>query len=143
MYKMINMIVVTLSVVLNLNSVRAAQVEKIDVLLVGGGIMSATLGVWLSELEPHGSMEMMARLGSFGSLGEESPRMKYAGTCHSALAELSSTPMDESGNINISKPIEINEAPQITRQFLAWQVRRNVLTNAPSFISSYRATGRC
>jgi malate dehydrogenase (quinone) len=33
---------------------RAAKADrKVDVLLIGGGIMSATLGVYLKELEPN------------------------------------------------------------------------------------------
>ncbi|ABR91415.1 Hypothetical protein mma_1694 [Janthinobacterium sp. Marseille] len=37
----------------------AAEVKKVDVMLIGGGIMSATLGIWLNELEPGWSMEMV------------------------------------------------------------------------------------
>ena len=42
--------------------VHAADSKKVDVLLIGGGIMSSTLGVWLNELEPGWSMEMIERL---------------------------------------------------------------------------------
>jgi hypothetical protein len=35
----------------------AAESKKVDVLLIGGGIMSSTLGVWLNELEPSWSMK--------------------------------------------------------------------------------------
>ncbi|EJL03430.1 MULTISPECIES: malate dehydrogenase (quinone) [Pseudomonas] len=119
---------------LSLGSAQAAETKKVDVLLVGGGIMSSTLGIWLNELEPDWSMEMVERLDAVAE--ESSNGWNNAGTGHSALAELNYTPMDQDGKVNISKAIEINEAFQITRQFLAWQVRSNVLKNPRSFINS-------
>jgi malate dehydrogenase (quinone) len=119
---------------LNLCSAQAAETRKVDVLLVGGGIMSSTLGIWLNELEPGWSMEMVERLDAVAE--ESSNGWNNAGTGHSALAELNYTPEDKDGKVNISKAIEINEAFQITRQFLAWQVRQNVLKNPRSFINS-------
>jgi malate dehydrogenase (quinone) len=112
----------------------AGEARKVDVLLIGGGIMSATLGVWLRELEPDWSLEMVERLD--GVALESSNGWNNAGTGHSALAELNYTPEDSKGNIQISKAVEINEAFQITRQFLAWQVRQGVLKNPRSFINS-------
>ena len=112
----------------------AAEVEKVDVLLIGGGIMSATLGVWLNELEPGWSMEMVERLD--GVAKESSNGWNNAGTGHSALAELNYTPEGKDGKIAIAKAIAINEAFQISRQFWAWQVRSGVLKNPRSFINT-------
>ncbi|MGX5773410.1 malate dehydrogenase (quinone) [Methylorubrum zatmanii] len=112
----------------------AGEPRKVDVLLIGGGIMSATLGVWLHELEPDWSLEMVERLD--GVALESSNGWNNAGTGHSALAELNYTPEDSKGNIQIKKAVEINEAFQVTRQFLAWQVRQGVLKNPRSFINS-------
>ncbi|WP_296265295.1 malate dehydrogenase (quinone) [Pseudomonas sp. UBA6562] len=113
---------------------QAAETKKVDVLLVGGGIMSSTLAVWLTELEPSWSMEMVERLD--GVAEESSNGWNNAGTGHSALAELNYTPEDKDGKINISKAIEINEAFQISRQFWSWQVRQGVLNNPRSFINT-------
>jgi malate dehydrogenase (quinone) len=113
---------------------QAADVRKVDVLLIGGGIMSSTLGVWLSELEPGWTMEMVERLD--GVAQESSNGWNNAGTGHSALAELNYTPMDKDGRVDISKAIEINEAFQISRQFWSWQVKNDVLKNPRSFINS-------
>ena len=114
---------------------RAAGANRtVDVLLIGGGIMSATLGVWLRELEPDWSLEMIERLD--GVALESSNGWNNAGTGHSALAELNYTPEDSKGHVKIEKAVEINEAFQITRQFLAWQVQRGVLKNPRSFINS-------
>lgn len=108
--------------------------SKVDVLLIGGGIMSATLGVWLRELEPGWSMEMLERLDAVAL--ESSNGWNNAGTGHSALAELNYTPEDTNGNVQIEQAIKINEAFQISRQFWAWQVRSGVLKNPRSFINS-------
>ncbi len=113
---------------------QAADVKKVDVLLIGGGIMSSTLGVWLSELEPGWTMEMVERLD--GVAQESSNGWNNAGTGHSALAELNYTPMGKDGRVDISKAIEINEAFQVSRQFWSWQVKNNVLKNPRSFINS-------
>jgi malate dehydrogenase (quinone) len=113
---------------------QAAEVKKVDVLLIGGGIMSATLGVWLNELEPGWSMEMVERLD--GVAQESSNGWNNAGTGHSALAELNYTPENKEGKVEIAKAIEINEAFQISRQFWAWQVKNGVLKNPRSFINS-------
>ncbi|MBE7196657.1 MAG: malate dehydrogenase (quinone) [Parafilimonas terrae] len=111
-----------------------APARKVDVLLIGGGIMSATLGVWLRELEPDWSIEMVERLD--GVALESSNGWNNAGTGHSALAELNYTPEDSKGTVRIDQAIKINEAFQVTRQFLAWQVRQGVLKDPRSFINS-------
>ncbi|XAH21750.1 malate dehydrogenase (quinone) [Xylophilus sp. GW821-FHT01B05] len=111
-----------------------AQTKKVDVLLVGGGIMSSTLGVLLHELEPQWSITMVERLDSVAQ--ESSNGWNNAGTGHSGLAELNYTPETSDGKVSIGKAIEINEAFQISRQFWASQVQRGVLKNPRSFINS-------
>ena len=107
--------------------------KKVDVLLIGGGIMSATLGVWLRELEPNWSVEMLERLDAVAL--ESSNGWNNAGTGHSALAELNYTPEDGKGGVKITQAVGINESFQISRQFWAWQVRNGVLKNPRSFIN--------
>jgi len=129
-----NVATLGLAVSLAAGQAQGAESKKVDVLLVGGGIMSATLAIWLNELEPGWSMEMVERLD--GVAEESSNGWNNAGTGHSALAELNYTPEDKDGKINITKAVEINEAFQVTRQFLAWQVKNGVLKNPRSFINS-------
>jgi malate dehydrogenase (quinone) len=114
-------------------SAQAAEPKKVDVLLIGGGIMSATLGTWLHELEPGWSMMMVERLD--GVAKESSNGWNNAGTGHSALAELNYTP-EKNGKVEIGKAIDINEAFQVSRQFWAWQVKQGVLKNPRSFINA-------
>ncbi|WP_338765574.1 malate dehydrogenase (quinone) [Massilia sp. METH4] len=108
--------------------------RKVDVLLIGGGIMSATLGVYLSELEPNWTFEVFERLDKVAE--ESSNGWNNAGTGHSALCELNYTPMDDKGQVHIDKAIDINEKFQISRQFWAHQVRKGVLGNPREFINS-------
>ncbi|BCM81946.1 malate dehydrogenase (quinone) [Methylobacterium indicum] len=110
----------------------AQGADTVDVLLIGGGIMSATLGVWLNELEPTWSIRMLERLDKVAM--ESSNGWNNAGTGHSALAELNYTP-EKKGKIEIAKAVEINEAFQVTRQFLAWQVKNGVLKDPKTFIN--------
>ena len=113
----------------------AAPADKtVDVLLIGGGIMSSTLGVLLSELEPGWTIEMLERLDDVAM--ESSNGWNNAGTGHSALAELNYTPMDDKGNVHIEKAVEVNEGFQISRQFFAHQIDMGVLKNPRSFINS-------
>ncbi|MDH3027289.1 malate dehydrogenase (quinone) [Methylobacterium fujisawaense] len=105
----------------------------VDVLLIGGGIMSATLGIWLNALEPDWSIQMVERLDQVAL--ESSNGWNNAGTGHSALAELNYTPENKTGQIEIAKAVEINEAFQVTRQFLAHQVRTGVMKDPHTFIN--------
>ena len=134
MFKKVNTALLGLALSLGMTTAQAEEARKVDVLLIGGGIMSATLGVWLNELEPGTSMEMIERLD--GVALESSNGWNNAGTGHSALAELNYTPEDENGKVSIPKAVEINEAFQISRLFWAWQVQQGVLKNPRSFINS-------
>ncbi|RON49343.1 malate:quinone oxidoreductase [Pseudomonas frederiksbergensis] len=134
MLKKLNTALLGLALSMGITSVHAEEAKKVDVLLIGGGIMSATLGVWLNELQPDWSMEMVERLD--GVALESSNGWNNAGTGHSALAELNYTPEDENGKVSIPKAVEINEAFQISRQFWSWQVQQGVLKNPRSFINS-------
>lgn len=113
-----------------------AEEEKndVDVLLIGGGIMSATLGTYLQELEPTWRLGMVERLDRIAE--ESSNGWNNAGTGHSALAEMNYTPEKSDGSIEIKKAVEINESFQISRQFWAYQVQKGNLQNPRSFINS-------
>ncbi|MCG6523204.1 malate:quinone oxidoreductase, partial [Vibrio parahaemolyticus] len=52
--------------------------QETDVLLIGGGIMSATLGTWLQELEPDWSITMVEQMSSVAE--ESSNGWNNAGT---------------------------------------------------------------
>src|SRR5688572_9976508 len=126
--------ILCLNVVAFSQSALAEDEKPVDVLLIGGGIMSATLGTYLQELEPDWSIDMVERLD--GVALESSNGWNNAGTGHSALAEMNYTPEKADGSIDISKAVEINESFQISRQFWTYQVENGVLHNPRSFINS-------
>ncbi|WP_188474109.1 malate dehydrogenase (quinone) [Hafnia psychrotolerans] len=126
--------ILCLNVVAFSQSAFAEDEKPVDVLLIGGGIMSATLGTYLQELEPDWSIDMVERLDAVAL--ESSNGWNNAGTGHSALAEMNYTPEKPDGSIDISKAVEINESFQISRQFWSYQVENGVLHNPHSFINS-------
>ena len=108
-------------------------VDKADVVLVGAGIMSATLGALLRLLEPDWSITLIERLD--GAAAESSDPWNNAGTGHSALCELNYTPELPDGSIDIAKAVKVNEEFQVTRQFWAYAVENGVLTDVRSFLN--------
>ncbi len=106
--------------------------KEVDVLLIGAGVMSATLGTWLQELEPDWSIEMVERLNDVAV--ESSNGWNNAGTGHAALAELNYTPQKADGSIDIAKAVTINESFQMSRQFWAYHVQKGNLQDPKSFI---------
>ncbi|MBD2840070.1 malate:quinone oxidoreductase [Pseudomonas sp. JM0905a] len=107
--------------------------KTVDVLLIGAGIMSASLGTYLHELEPDWTIDIYERLDQVAA--ESSNPWNNAGTGHSAFCELNYTPETADGGIDISKAVAINESFEISKQFWAYQVERNVLSNPKSFIN--------
>ncbi|VEH79862.1 malate:quinone oxidoreductase [Corynebacterium kutscheri] len=114
-------------------SVTSKATEEVDVLLIGAGIMSATLGAILQQLEPSWSQLVLERLA--GPAQESSSPWNNAGTGHSALCELNYTPETKSGKVKIEKAVDINEKFQVSRQFWSHQLEAGVLSDAKDFIN--------
>ncbi|MBD8159298.1 malate dehydrogenase (quinone) [Pantoea agglomerans] len=108
--------------------------EKTDVLLIGGGIMSASMGTMLEELQPGWKQIMVEKLD--GVALESSNGWNNAGTGHSANMELNYTPERKDGSIDMTKALEINEAFMVSRQFWSSQVKEGVMHDPRSFINS-------
>jgi len=118
-----------------MGSAKAATAdEEIDVLLIGGGAMSATLGTYLQALEPEWRISMVERLDSVAV--ESSNGWNNAGTGHAALAEMNYTPQKADGTVDITKAVEINESFQVSRQFWAHLVQKGILNHPHSFINT-------
>jgi malate dehydrogenase (quinone) len=111
----------------------AAKTAKTDVVLVGAGIMSATLGALLRLMEPNWSITLIERLD--GAAAESSDPWNNAGTGHSALCELNYTPERSDGTIDIAKAVHVNEQFQVSRQFWAYAVENGVLPDVRSFLN--------
>lgn len=108
-------------------------VEKVDVLLVGGGVMSATLATLLNELDPSMRMVMVERLPSIAT--ESTDAWNNAGTGHAGYCELNYTPMDDTGNISINRALAINASFEVSLQLWASLVEKNALPAPAKFIN--------
>ena len=97
-----------------------------DVVLIGAGVMSATLGVLLKELQPDLKITIFERLDLIA--GESSEAWNNAGTGHAALCELNYTPEKPDGSVDGSKALKIYDSFQLSRQFWAYLVEKNILS---------------
>jgi malate dehydrogenase (quinone) len=104
-----------------------------DAMLVGGGIMSATLGALLKELQPDWSITVFEQLDDVAQ--ESSHIYNNAGTGHSAFCELNYTPQQPDGSVAISNALKINELFEVSRQFWAYMVKRGHFAAPQKFIS--------
>ncbi|WP_078414798.1 malate:quinone oxidoreductase [Priestia abyssalis] len=108
------------------------QETKTDVILIGAGVMSATLGSLLKELAPEWEIKVFEKLANAGE--ESSNEWNNAGTGHAALCELNYTSEKSDGSIDIGKAIKINEQFQLSRQFWSYLVNSNLIRNPQDFI---------
>ena len=92
-----------------------------DVVLVGGGIMSATLAALIGVVAPQWSVTVFESAADVA--GESSQAWNNAGTGHSALCELNYTPAGPDGRVDPAKAVTINEQFQVSRQFWSHLVR--------------------
>ncbi|MDX1961079.1 MAG: malate:quinone oxidoreductase [Leptospiraceae bacterium] len=105
---------------------------KSDVILIGAGIMSATLGIILKELEPDLTITVLERLDY--AARESSNAWNNAGTGHSAFCELNYTPEKEDGSIPISKAVNIAESYEVSKEFWAYLVGEKKILTPEEFI---------
>jgi malate dehydrogenase (quinone) len=108
------------------------QTETPDVVLIGGGIMSATLGTVLKELEPSLTIAMFETLKDVAR--ESSDGWNNAGTGHAANCELNYTPQRSDGSVDISKALEVNTEFDLSRQLWAHLVRKGAIPDPRAFI---------
>ena len=105
-----------------------------DVILIGAGIMSATLGVMLKELQPDLKIEIFERLDEVAA--ESSDAWNNAGTGHSAFCELNYTPELPDGTVESSKTLKIAESFDLSRQFWSFLVENGYISDPHTFINS-------
>jgi malate dehydrogenase (quinone) len=108
------------------------QIIQSDVVLIGAGIMSATLGILLKELQPNISIIIVEKLEAIAK--ESSDAWNNAGTGHSAFCELNYTPQKEDGHIDISKAINIATSFEYSKEFWAYLVDQKKIILPANFI---------
>ena len=103
-----------------------------DALLVGAGVMSATLAVLLKELDPNLRIEIHEVLASEAQ--ESSNAWNNAGTGHAALCELNYTPEGSDGKVDISKALQVNTEFDLSRQLWAYLVENGSIKDPQGFL---------
>src|SRR6201982_3567163 len=116
----------------NTMTISDPSTHQADVVLVGAGIMSATLAVFLKELDPSLKIQLYEVLGSAAE--ESSNAWNNAGTGHAALCELNYTPQQSDGSIDISKALQVNTEFDLSRQFWSYLVKKGAIKDPQSFI---------
>ncbi|KGG12976.1 MULTISPECIES: malate:quinone oxidoreductase [Prochlorococcus] len=112
--------------------------DRFDAVLIGAGIMSSTLAVLLSELEPGIRILLVERLDAPAL--ESSSAFNNSGTGHAANCEFNYTPVLPGGNIQIAKALNINAAFERSLEFWAslserGQISKNNFLNVLPHIS--------
>jgi malate dehydrogenase (quinone) len=108
--------------------------KAVDVVLIGAGIMSATLGVLLKELAPDLTIEIFERLDV--AAAESSDAWNNAGTGHSAFCELNYTPQKADGTVETTKAVAIAENFEVSKQFWSFLVTQKLVESPETFIKS-------
>jgi malate dehydrogenase (quinone) len=119
---------------MSMTETAATPINHPDVVLIGAGIMSATLAVILKELQPDLKITIFERLESAAQ--ESSNAWNNAGTGHAALCELNYTPERSDGSIDIAKALDVNAEFDLSRQFWAYLVKKGSIKDPQSFIHS-------
>lgn len=107
--------------------------KQVDVLLIGAGAMSSTLGMLLKQLDPSLKMAMVEQLDQVAQ--ESTDALNNAGTGHAAYCELNYTPQREDGSIDTTKALNINSAFEQSLQFWSYLVEEGSLPAPHNFIN--------
>jgi malate dehydrogenase (quinone) len=113
---------------------QAENDKPVDAVMIGGGVMSATLATYLQELQPDWKVHLYERMD--GVALESSNGWNNAGTGHSAFAELNYTPELEDGTIDVKRAIGIAEQFEVSRQFWSRLVKEGRLSSPSDFINA-------
>ncbi|MBM7060164.1 malate dehydrogenase (quinone) [Pseudomonas sp. UL073] len=109
------------------------EIQTVDALLVGAGIMSATLAVLLKELDPSLKLEIV-ELQESGAVESSNP-WNNAGTGHAGLCELNYTPQAADGAVDIKKAVHINTQFEVSKQFWSYLVAKGSFGSPRNFIN--------
>lgn len=113
----------------------SVELEKlVDVFLIGGGIMSVILGIYLNELELGWIIEMVECLDKV--VEESFNGWNNVGIGYLVFCELNYISEVVDGLMDISKVVVINENFEIFKQFWVYQVDCKVLNDLKLFINN-------
>jgi malate dehydrogenase (quinone) len=116
------------------HSIHMNNAIECDAVMIGAGIMSATLATFLKELNPNIKIEIFEKLDQIAA--ESSAVLNNAGTGHSALCELNYSPQNADGTVGIDKAIHILEMFEVSKQFWSYLVEQSYFALPENFIHS-------
>ncbi len=109
--------------------------EAPDIVLVGSGIMSATLAAMLKRLDPRLRIQIIEVTPELAR--EASDGWNNAGTGHAALCEISYTPeRNSSGKVPIGRALHIFEQFEHSKQFWGYAATSGMAGDPAGFIHS-------
>lgn len=109
--------------------------DQPDVILIGSGIMSSTLGAMLKHLDPSLSIHLFEAADEYAL--EASNGWHNAGTGHAGICELSYTPnRGDDGEVDIAKAIEIFQQFEHSKQFWGYLARQGVIDDPSTFVNA-------
>lgn len=103
-----------------------------DIVLIGAGIMSATMAILIKELIPNSNITLFEKLDVVS--GESSDALNNAGTGHSGYCELNYTPEKKDGSIDVKKAIQVAQSFQLSKEFWAYLVKSGHIKDPKEFI---------
>lgn len=104
-----------------------------DVVIVGGGIMGATLAAMLHELQPDLTLQVFERLEDVAL--ESAEAMNNAGTGHAANCELNYTPVKGDGSLDVTKAMTINASFEMSLQFWSYLLEQGLIDHPGQFLN--------
>jgi len=112
----------------------STHIDNPDVILIGSGIMSSTLGVMLKRLQPDLKIQLYEVTKELAQ--ESSDGWNNAGTGHAGICELSYTPhRNADGSVDVSKAIEIYQQFEQSKQFWAYAISEGMIDSPREFVN--------
>jgi len=115
------------------NYLAESLLQNPEIVLIGGGIMSATLGIMLKKMNPDATIQIIESLPEVAQ--ESSFAWNNAGTGHAALCELNYTPELPDGSIDVSKAIRITQLFETSKHFWGYLVAAGIIPDPTTIIN--------
>lgn len=115
-----------------INYMKNISLYKTDVLIIGAGIMGATLASILKEIDSNLRVDIVESLNNPAL--ESSQASNNAGTGHAGYCELNYTPILPNNKVDIQKAIQINSGFELSLQYWSYLTKKYHIFSPDKFI---------